>query len=148
MRTGARIGRSFGVLLMCGSVIRNVERTTSRTKQHYDLCIADDSAGRVSYANVQPHHRVRSVYIVREVRPHHEARKKYIGARRGATTCNSLPHDFGWPPFCALRFTHHACSVKSPLIIVLGRQHPLLTGSRLGLRSRHTLGAHLRLSTL
>jgi hypothetical protein len=29
MRTSALIGRSFGVLLMRGSVIRNVERTTT-----------------------------------------------------------------------------------------------------------------------
>jgi hypothetical protein len=89
MRTGARIVSSFGMLLMHGSVIRNAERTANGTKQHYNPCIADDSAGCVSYANVQPHHRVRSVYIVREVRPHHETRKKYIGAERGATTCNT-----------------------------------------------------------
>jgi hypothetical protein len=89
MRTSALIGRSFGRLLMRGSVIRNAKHTTNRTKQHYDPCVVDDSAGCVSYANVQPHHRVRSVYIVREVRPHHETRKKYIGARRGATTRNT-----------------------------------------------------------
>jgi hypothetical protein len=83
MRTGARIGRSFGVLLMHGSVIRNAERTANGTKQHYNPCVADDSAGCVSYADVQPHHRVQSVYIVREVPPHHKTRKKYIGRDAG-----------------------------------------------------------------
>jgi hypothetical protein len=88
MRTGARVVRSFGVLLMRGSVIRNTECTTNGPKQHYTPCVTDDSAGCVSYANVQPHHQVRSVYIVREVRPHYKTRKEYIGVGRGATTCN------------------------------------------------------------
>jgi hypothetical protein len=88
MGTRALIRRRFVHDPMRGSVIRNAERTTNGTKQHYDPCVADDSARCVSYANVQPHHQVRSVYIVREVPPHHETGKKYIGAGRGATTRN------------------------------------------------------------
>jgi hypothetical protein len=56
MRTSALIRRSFGVLLMRGSVIQNAERTTNGTKQHYNPCVVDDSAACVSYVNVQPHH--------------------------------------------------------------------------------------------
>jgi hypothetical protein len=99
MRTSTLIGRSFGVLLMRGSVIRSTERTTNEAKQHYDPCVADDSAGCVSYVNVQPYHRVQGVYIVREVHPHHKTGKRYIGAGRGATTRNRFPPDgtFGIP---------------------------------------------------
>jgi hypothetical protein len=45
MRTRALIGRSFGVLLMRESMIQNAERTTNSTKQHYNLCVVNDSAG-------------------------------------------------------------------------------------------------------
>jgi hypothetical protein len=43
MQTSALIGRSFGVLLMRRSMIQNAERTTNRTKQHYNPCVAGDS---------------------------------------------------------------------------------------------------------
>jgi hypothetical protein len=114
MRTGARIVRSFGMLLMRRSVIRSAERTANGTKQHYNLCVADDSAGCVSYANVLPHHRVWSVYIVREVRPHRETRKKYIGAGRGATTRNTVAGATTRPLiFRPLHVPHRTCTHSS-----------------------------------
>jgi hypothetical protein len=120
MRTSAQIVRSFGVLLMRGSVIRNAERTANGTKQHYNPCVADDSAGCVSYANVLPHHRVWSVYIVREVHPHCETRKKYIGAGRGATTRNSAWKDCkvtkGDGAFFYLLVTPDQCAVTTRAI--------------------------------
>jgi hypothetical protein len=91
MRTSALIGRSFGRLLMRGSVIRNAERTTNGTKQHYDPCVVDDSAGCVSYqcpATSPSPRRVRSAYIGRDVRPHHESRENDVQGRAEADVRN------------------------------------------------------------